>query len=68
MLSKPFKSRAPGSIIIVTTRNDDVASIMRTVPTYRLKTLPEEVFWSLFAKHAFLDGIFEAFTELKSNW
>jgi hypothetical protein len=65
MLSKPFKSGAPGSMVIVTTRNDDVASIMRTVPTHRLKTLLEEDCWSLFAKHAFLDGISDARPELE---
>jgi len=52
-LSTPFKFGAPGSVVIVTTRTDDAASIMRTVPTHRLKTLLEEDCWSLFAKHAF---------------
>ncbi|XP_059440705.1 putative disease resistance protein At3g14460 [Corylus avellana] len=66
MLSKPFKSGAPGSTVIVTTRNDDVASIMRTIPTHRLNTLLEEDCWSLFAKHAFLDGIFDARPELEA--
>jgi hypothetical protein len=56
MLSNPFKSGALGSIVIVTTRNDSVASIMRTAPTHRLKTLLEDDCWSLFAKHAFYDG------------
>ncbi|XP_062173751.1 putative disease resistance protein At3g14460 [Alnus glutinosa] len=53
MLSTPFKFGAPGSMVIVTTRTDDVASIMRTVPTHRLEMLLEEDCWSLFAKHAF---------------
>ncbi|XP_062173764.1 putative disease resistance RPP13-like protein 1 [Alnus glutinosa] len=53
LLSTPFKFGAPGSVVIVTTRTDDVASIMRTVPTHYLKTLLEEDCWSLFAKHAF---------------
>jgi hypothetical protein len=65
MLSKPFKSGAPGSMVIVTTRNDDVASIMHTGPTHRLKTLLDEDCWSLFAKHAFLDGISDARPELE---
>ncbi|XP_062173760.1 putative disease resistance RPP13-like protein 1 [Alnus glutinosa] len=55
LLSSPFKSGAIGSTIIVTTRSDSVATIMRTVPTYRLKQLLEEDCWSLFAKHAFHD-------------
>jgi hypothetical protein len=33
-LSTPFKFGAPGSAVIVTTRTDDVASIMHTVPTH----------------------------------
>jgi hypothetical protein len=65
MLSKPFKSGAPGSMVIVTTRNDNVASIMCTVPIHRLKTLLEEDCWSLFAKHAFLNGISNARPELE---
>jgi hypothetical protein len=63
LLSTPFKFGAPGSVVIVTTRNDDVASIMRTVPIHRLKTLLEEDCWSLFAKHAF--GNSDARLELK---
>jgi hypothetical protein len=55
VLSNPFKSVAPGSMVIVTTRNDSVASIMRTAPTHRLNTLLEDDCWSLFAKHAFYD-------------
>jgi Leucine-rich repeat (LRR) protein len=52
-LSNPFNFGAHGSTVIVTTRNEGVASIMRTVPTHHLKILPEEDCWSLFAKHAF---------------
>ncbi|XP_062173765.1 putative disease resistance protein At3g14460 [Alnus glutinosa] len=55
LLSSPFKSNTIGSTIIVTTRSDSVASIMRTVPTDRLKPLLEEDCWSLFANHAFHD-------------
>ncbi|XP_062173976.1 putative disease resistance RPP13-like protein 1 isoform X2 [Alnus glutinosa] len=54
-LSSPFKSGAIGSTIIVTTRNEGVASIVGTVSTDRLKPLLEEDCWSLFAKHAFHD-------------
>jgi hypothetical protein len=55
LLSSPFKSNTIGSTIIVTTRSDSVASIMRTVPIDRLKPLLEEDCWSLFANHAFHD-------------
>jgi Leucine-rich repeat (LRR) protein len=64
-LSSPFKSGARGSTVIVTTRNDSVASIMRAVPTDRLKPLLEEDCWSLFVKHAFHDGNFDAGSELE---
>jgi Leucine-rich repeat (LRR) protein len=65
VLSNPFKSGAQGSTVIVTTRNDSVASTMRAVPTNRLKPLLEEDCWSLFAKHAFHDGNFDARLELE---
>ncbi|KAL9349265.1 hypothetical protein Peur_056520 [Populus x canadensis] len=49
----PLKYGAQGSKILVTTRNESVASFMRTVPTHHLKELTEDSCWSLFAKHAF---------------
>jgi Leucine-rich repeat (LRR) protein len=66
VLSSPFKAGAQGSTIIVTTRNDSVASIMHSVPTNHLKPLKEEDCWSLFAKHAFHDGNFGAHLELEA--
>ncbi|XP_059455887.1 putative disease resistance RPP13-like protein 1 [Corylus avellana] len=53
VLSYPFKFGAQGSKIIVTTRDDGVASTMRSIVTHRPKKLLEEDCWSLFAKHAF---------------
>ncbi|XP_017983153.1 PREDICTED: putative disease resistance RPP13-like protein 1 [Theobroma cacao] len=52
-LKRPLTHGAQGSKIIVTTRNESVASIMRTVPTYHLKQLADEQCWLLFANHAF---------------
>ncbi|KAJ6944462.1 disease resistance RPP13-like protein 1 [Populus alba x Populus x berolinensis] len=52
-LLTPLKFGAQGSKILVTTRNESVASVMRTVPTHHLKELTEDSCWSLFAKHAF---------------
>ncbi|WRX12699.1 NB-ARC - like 10 [Theobroma cacao] len=51
-LKRPLKSAAEGSKIIVTTRDDGVASIMRTTTSnYNLKQLLEKDCWSLFTKH-----------------
>ncbi|KAB1226972.1 putative disease resistance RPP13-like protein 1 [Morella rubra] len=49
ILSKPLKSGAPGSKVIVTTRHDGVSSAMRACSTHYLDKLPEEDCWSLFA-------------------
>ncbi|TYG70682.1 hypothetical protein ES288_D05G333300v1 [Gossypium darwinii] len=53
-LSIPFKFGAQNSKIVVTTRNESVADIVRTIPTYPLKTLSDDDCWTLFAKHAFV--------------
>nr|XP_023882072.1 disease resistance protein RGA2-like [Quercus suber] len=45
-----------GSKIIVTTRNSKVATIMGTVPTYKLDVLSPELCLSLFVKLAFKEG------------
>ncbi|XP_050245841.1 putative disease resistance protein RGA1 [Quercus robur] len=45
-----------GSKIIVTTRNNSVATIMGTVPTYHLDGLSNEECMSLFVKLAFKEG------------
>ncbi|XP_015881948.1 putative disease resistance protein At3g14460 [Ziziphus jujuba] len=52
-LKKPFKSGEYGSKIIVTTRNESVASVMRNVPSYKLHTMSDENCWELFVRHAF---------------
>ncbi|XP_022745618.1 putative disease resistance RPP13-like protein 1 isoform X2 [Durio zibethinus] len=56
-LRRPFTSGAQNSKIIVTTRNERVASIMKTVQTCPLGILSDDDCWKIFAKHAFVDGI-----------
>ena len=53
-LKAPFRAGAQGSMIIVTTRSEDVASIMRTTSSsHHLDVLSYEECCLLFAKHAF---------------
>ncbi|RVX00403.1 putative disease resistance RPP13-like protein 1 [Vitis vinifera] len=53
-LKAPFRAGAQGSMIIVTTRNEDVASIMRTTASsHHLDVLSYEECRLLFEKHAF---------------
>uniref|UniRef100_A0A2C9UZ40 Disease resistance RPP13-like protein 1 n=1 Tax=Manihot esculenta TaxID=3983 RepID=A0A2C9UZ40_MANES len=66
ILRMPLKSGAKGSKIIVTTRNESVALVMRTVPTHHLKELNADHCWSLFAKHAFDDGNPNALHDLEA--
>ncbi|KAL3725294.1 hypothetical protein ACJRO7_030322 [Eucalyptus globulus] len=61
----PFTYGAKGSKIIVTTRNESVASVACAVSTYPLQKLQDEECWDLFAKHAFDQHNFEARTRLE---
>ncbi|KAH9750228.1 putative disease resistance RPP13-like protein 1 [Citrus sinensis] len=51
-MSRPFEAGAPGSKIIVTTRNQEVAAIMGTAPAYELKKLSFDDCLSVFAQHS----------------
>ena len=53
LLSAPFKAGARGSRIIVTTRNQGVASIMRAIAAHHLPQLSEDCCQELFEKYAF---------------
>ncbi|XP_030962786.1 putative disease resistance protein At3g14460 [Quercus lobata] len=65
VLRTPFKSGAKGSKVILTTRNETVASVARTVQTYHLKPLTDEDCWLLFAKHAFGNRESKAYPNLE---
>ncbi|CAN0917082.1 Putative disease resistance RPP13-like protein 1 [Linum grandiflorum] len=64
MLRMPFKFGAKGSKIIVTTRNQNVASVMGTRSIYSLNQLDINDCWLLFAKQAF-GGEFGEYPELE---
>ncbi|XP_030543162.1 putative disease resistance RPP13-like protein 1 [Rhodamnia argentea] len=61
----PFTYGARGSKIVVTTRNEGVASVACAVSTYSLQKLQDTECWDLFAKHAFDEHNFEARTRLE---
>ncbi|KAK9902514.1 hypothetical protein M0R45_001548 [Rubus argutus] len=52
-LRQPFESGAFGSKIIVTARNQRVASAMCALPRHHLMPLSDEDCWLLFSRHAF---------------
>ena len=52
-LEKTLRAGARGSVVMVTTRHEDVASIMRTTPSHHLSELSDEHCWSVFADLAF---------------
>uniref|UniRef100_A0A2N9HCY9 Disease resistance RPP13-like protein 1 n=1 Tax=Fagus sylvatica TaxID=28930 RepID=A0A2N9HCY9_FAGSY len=62
---KPFKYGALGSKIIVTTRNESVASVMCPIQIFNLNKLSEDDCWLLFANHAFENGNFNAYPHLE---
>ncbi|RVX00297.1 putative disease resistance protein RGA3 [Vitis vinifera] len=52
-LEKTLRAGARGSVVMVTTRHEDVASIMRTTPSHHLSELSDEHCWLVFADLAF---------------
>ncbi|XP_057457504.1 putative disease resistance RPP13-like protein 1 [Lotus japonicus] len=65
ILRRPFEFGAQGSCVLVTTRNENVASAMLTVPSYHLKPLADDDCWLLFSEHAFEGGRFKRSTALE---
>lgn len=64
-LKVPFEVGAPGSKIIITTRNEKVASLMGTVPTHHLQGLSESDCWLLFEQIVFRNRNLDAYPKLK---
>ncbi|XP_057743036.1 putative disease resistance RPP13-like protein 1 [Arachis stenosperma] len=50
---RPFQCGSQGGMILVTTRIDTVASMVKTIPAHNLSLLDDEQCWSVFANHAF---------------
>ncbi|KAJ1399779.1 P-loop containing nucleoside triphosphate hydrolase [Sesbania bispinosa] len=70
ILMRPFEFGAQGSCVLVTTRNENVASAMSAMLTfpiqsYHLKPLAHDDCWLLFSEHAFDGGRFIKSTELE---
>ncbi|KAJ9685336.1 hypothetical protein PVL29_017386 [Vitis rotundifolia] len=64
-LCMPMRSGKPGSKLIVTTRNEGVVSITRTLPAYRLQELSYEDCLSVFTQQALGKSNFDVHSHLK---
>ncbi|KAI5342729.1 hypothetical protein L3X38_010605 [Prunus dulcis] len=64
-LQIPFNSGARGSKVIITTRNKNVASLMKNVPIQFLEPLSHQDCWLLLAKHAFGNENYSANSNLE---
>ncbi|XP_062174887.1 putative disease resistance RPP13-like protein 1 [Alnus glutinosa] len=65
ILCAPFLAGAPGSRIVITTRNQRVSSMMSTIPAYCLKVLSNDACLSIFTQHALGTSNFSAHPNLK---
>ncbi|KAL5540827.1 hypothetical protein UlMin_043797 [Ulmus minor] len=65
VMSRPFQNGAQGSKIVVTTRSDKVAKIMRSVSSYFLKILSNEDCLRIFVSHALGREDFAAHSKLE---
>jgi hypothetical protein len=52
ILRAPFLAGAPGSTIVITTRNERVSSTTRSGPEYRLEVLTKDACLEVFTQHA----------------
>ncbi|KAK7401000.1 hypothetical protein VNO78_12309 [Psophocarpus tetragonolobus] len=64
-LIAPFSSGKKGSKIIVTTRQQRVAKITHTFPTYELQPLSDENCWHILARHAFGNECYDKYPSLE---
>ncbi|KAG6672920.1 hypothetical protein I3842_16G083000 [Carya illinoinensis] len=66
-LRAPFEAGAPGSSIIVTTRNQGVSSLMGSikVPPFQLELLPNDACLPIFSQHALEAKDFSAYPDLE---
>ncbi|XP_059445248.1 putative disease resistance RPP13-like protein 1 [Corylus avellana] len=67
IMRAPFLVGAPGSTIVITTRNERVSSITRSIPEYhyRLEVLSKDACLSVFTQHALGASNFSAHPNLK---
>ncbi|XP_065881722.1 putative disease resistance protein At3g14460 isoform X3 [Euphorbia lathyris] len=65
LLCGPFVAGAPGSRIIITTRNEGVSLMMGNVPAYLLKELSNDDCLAVFAEHALGAKNFDAHSSLE---
>ncbi|XP_022743423.1 putative disease resistance RPP13-like protein 1 [Durio zibethinus] len=65
ILQSPFEVGAPRSKIIVTTRNQNVSSVMRTVPDYSLKKLSNDDCLFILTQHSLRAKDFSGHSDLK---
>ena len=62
----PLLAAAEGSKIVVTSRSETAAKIMRAIRSHHLGTLSPEDSWSLFTKLAFPNGDSSAYPQLET--
>ncbi|XP_028755820.1 putative disease resistance RPP13-like protein 1 [Neltuma alba] len=62
LLRRPFLSGTKGSKILVTTRSEKVASVVRTLSSYHAGQLSDDDCWLIFAKHAclYMDSVVDS--------
>jgi hypothetical protein len=65
ILCAPFQAGAPGSMIMITTRNQGVSSMTGTISTYHLQMLSNNACLSVFTQHALGASDFSAHPNLQ---